>query len=196
MENRLLPNTSKQSHNWKFFDKFSTSYPHQTPSTFCCASPHTKKNPHFPFCFGTSNSKSDYINACTTKCTDKKRLQKAITRHTTIESRKYTQTHKEEKQSEVIHRMRASINFNRYSSQHATHHNMYTRNRHSQRAPMLLLWALVMFAAELEIGKCFLCFFFFIFQIYIHDENIIKFSWNRRKKNNNNILVFCRAKTK
>ncbi|XP_031632888.1 limbic system-associated membrane protein isoform X2 [Contarinia nasturtii] len=46
--------------------------------------------------------------------------------------------------------MSASINLNRYSSQISSH-TMYSRNLHSQRAPWLL-WALVIFAVELEIG--------------------------------------------
>lgn len=76
-----------------------------------------------------------------------------------------------DKQSEVIHRMGTSINTNRYSSQH-TKHSMYTRNRHLQRAPMLL-WTLVIFAAELKIGKFFYTTFNF-FYILIYDENTIK----------------------
>lgn len=94
--------------------------------------------------------------------------------------------------------MGTSINSNRYSSSQHTKHSMYTRNRHLQRAPMLL-WTLVIFAAELKIGKSFYTTFNF-FYILIYVENTIKNAIYRyvvfRVKSNGDLISIQRRKMK
>lgn len=69
-------------------------------------------------------------------------------------------------QSVAIHRMGTSLNLHRYSSKISSY-NMHTRNHYSQRASMLL-WALTLFAVELETGEY--NFSFSISCLLINDE--------------------------